>query len=324
MRQIEELRQMVEAALQGQAYPQQPIGLYEPVSYVLAGGGKRVRPVLLLLAYNLYRDDVEKALPAAMGLETYHNHTLLHDDLMDHADIRRGRPTVHKKWNENTAVLSGDVMLIQAVRHFFSLDSEQGYEALTVMARTMQEICEGQQYDVNFEERDDVSLEEYMEMIRLKTSVLLACAAQIGAILAGAPHAESEKLYQFAEKVGLAFQLQDDFLDVYGDPATFGKKIGGDILCGKKTFLLIAALNRASDEQRAEILSYINDKHMEPQAKIQAVTDIYNALGVPAFCQEYMENLYAEARRLWEQLSLPEERKKTMWEFAISMLGRKS
>lgn len=324
MKQIEQLRQMVEEALQSQVHPEQPKGLYEPVSYVLAGGGKRVRPVLLLLAYHLYRDDVERALPAAIGLETYHNHTLLHDDLMDHADVRRGRPTVHKKWDENTAVLSGDVMLIQAIRHFFSLDAERRYEALSLMMRTMQEICEGQQYDVNFEQRDDVRLEEYLEMIRLKTSVLLACAAKIGALLADASEADSDILYQFAEKVGLAFQLQDDYLDVYGDPAVFGKKIGGDILCGKKTFLLIGALAKASDEKRAEILTIINDKGMAAPAKIKAVTDIYDALGVPALCREYMEKLYTEARQLWENLSVTEERKSVLWEFAVSMLGRKS
>lgn len=324
MKTIEELRILVEKTLQAQTYPAQPVGLYEPISYVLAGGGKRVRPVLLLLAYNLYRDDVERALPAAIGLETYHNHTLLHDDLMDHADVRRGRPTVHKKWDDNTAVLSGDVMLIQAVQHFFALNAERGYEALQLMVRTMQEICEGQQYDVNFEQRDDVALEEYMEMIRLKTSVLLASAAKIGALLGGASEADAETLYRFAEKVGLAFQLQDDYLDVYGDPAVFGKNIGGDILCGKKTFLLIGALTKASAEKRLEILNLINDKTLEPQTKIKMVTDIYDVLDVPSLCQENIETLYAEARRLWESLSLSEERKSALWDFAVSMLKRKS
>lgn len=324
MKTIEELRILVEKTLQAQTYPAQPAGLYEPISYVLAGGGKRVRPVLLLLAYNLYRDDVERALPAAIGLETYHNHTLLHDDLMDHADVRRGRPTVHKKWDDNTAVLSGDVMLIQAVQHFFTLNAERGYEALRLMVRTMQEICEGQQYDVNFEQRDDVALEEYMEMIRLKTSVLLACAAKMGALLGGASEADAETLYRFAEKVGLAFQLQDDYLDVYGDPAVFGKKIGGDILCGKKTFLLICALTKASAEKRLEILTLINDKNLDPQAKIKMVTDIYDVLDVPSLCQENIETLYAEARRLWDSLSLSEERKSVLWDFAVSMLKRQS
>ena len=235
----------INKALAAVDYPTQPVGLYEPISYVLDMGGKRLRPTLLLMAYSLYKNDFETAMPAAIGIETYHNHTLLHDDLMDNADMRRGRATVHKKWNDNTAILSGDTMLIMAFRHFMNCQNERTPEVLELFARTAQEICEGQQYDVNFETRTDVTEAEYIEMIRLKTSVLLACAAKAGALLAGAPNEDAEMLYRFAEKVGLAFQLQDDYLDVYGDPAVFGKKIGGDILCGKKTFLLINALERA-------------------------------------------------------------------------------
>lgn len=239
------LLEKINAALRDIPYPARPEGLYEPIEYVLSMGGKRLRPTLVLLAYSLYRDDFEQAIPAAIGLETYHNHTLLHDDLMDHADMRRGQPTVHRKWNENTAVLSGDTMLIMAFQLVMQCRTPRQADILQLFARTAREICEGQQYDVNFESRTDVTEAEYIEMIRLKTSVLLACAAKTGALAAGAPEADAEVLYRFAERIGLAFQLQDDYLDVYGDPAVFGKKIGGDILCGKKTFLLINALQHA-------------------------------------------------------------------------------
>ena len=246
------LTEKIEKYLSNISYPTQPEGLYEPISYVLSMGGKRLRPTLLLLSYSLFKDDIDTALPLAIGLETYHNHTLLHDDLMDNADVRRGKPTVHKKWDANTAVLSGDAMLIIAFRHFIEARCEGKEQILELFANTALEICEGQQYDVNFERRCDVTESEYMEMIRLKTSVLLACAAKAGALAAGASPEDAGTLYRFAEKMGLAFQVQDDWLDVYGDPKVFGKKIGGDILCGKKTYLLITALNRAdaADKQR--------------------------------------------------------------------------
>ena len=319
-----QLLEKFEHALQNVAYPNRPEGLYEPIEYVLSAGGKRLRPVLVLLAYHLYHDDVEKAIPAALALETYHNHTLLHDDLMDRADMRRGRPTVHKKWDDNTAVLSGDTMLIMAFQHMMKCDTPRLAEMMQLFARSMQEICEGQQYDVNFEQRNDVTEEEYIEMIRLKTSVLLACAIKTGALLADAPAADADALYGFGEKVGLAFQLQDDYLDVYGDPAVFGKKIGGDILCGKKTFMLINAYNRADDATRARLLSLINDKEMDDDAKIKAVTDIYNELHIAELCREKINSCYEEAREWFNRLSVADEKKQVLWDYATSLLGRKS
>ena len=250
---METILNKIEAALAVIPYPQQPEGLYEPIRYVLSMGGKRLRPTLTLMAYALYKEDTERALPTAIGLETYHNHPLLHDDLMDKADMRRGKPTVHKKWDENTAILSGDTMLILAFQHILRTDCHRLPEVLNLAARTMQEICEGQQYDMNFESRSDVREEEYIEMIRLKTSVLLACALKAGALIADAPKEDCEQLYQFGEKIGLAFQLQDDYLDCYGDPAVFGKQIGGDICCAKKTFMLINAFNRANEAELAEL-----------------------------------------------------------------------
>lgn len=312
----------IEQALAAVPYPKKPKGLYEPIEYVLSMGGKRLRPTLLLMTYGLYKDDINHATPAAVGIETYHNHTLLHDDLMDHADMRRGKPTVHKKWNDNTAVLSGDTMLIMAFRHIMQCQCQHQAEALDLFARTAQEICEGQQYDVNFETRTDVTEDEYIEMIRLKTSVLLACATKMGALLAGAPETDAEVLYRFAERVGLAFQLQDDYLDVYGDPAVFGKKIGGDILCGKKTYLLINAYQRADEATKAQLLTLIDNNSMEAEAKIKAVTDIYNALDIPALTRAAINRFYDEAHNELRKLSLPESQWSVLWDYATSLLGR--
>ena len=313
---------MIEKALADVPYAERPEGLYEPIEYVLSMGGKRLRPSLLLMTYALYKDDAETALPAAIGVETYHNHTLLHDDLMDRADMRRGQLTVHKKWNDNTAVLSGDTMLIMAFRHIMQCQSERLSEALDLFARTAQQICEGQQYDVNFETRTDVTEAEYIEMIRLKTSVLLACATKMGALLAGASTADAEVLYRFAERVGLAFQLQDDYLDVYGDPAVFGKKIGGDIICGKKTFLLINAYQRADNDLKAALLSLINDTQLPAEEKVKVVTDIYNQLGIPSVTLEAINHYYKEAYAELQKLSLPQATWQPLWNYAESLLGR--
>lgn len=312
----------IEQALAAVPYPIKPEGLYEPIEYVLSMGGKRLRPTLLLMTYGLYKDDINHATPAAVGIETYHNHTLLHDDLMDHADMRRGKPTVHKKWNDNTAVLSGDTMLIMSFRHIMQCQCQHQAEALDLFAHTAQEICEGQQYDVNFETRTDVTEYEYIEMIRLKTSVLLACATKMGALLAGAPETDAEVLYRFAERVGLAFQLQDDYLDVYGDPAVFGKKIGGDILCGKKTYLLINAYQRADEATKAQLLTLIGNNSMQAEAKIKAVTDIYNTLDIPALTRAAINRFYDEAHNELRKLSLPESQWSVLWNYATSLLGR--
>lgn len=314
--------QKIEEALRNVPYPSKPEGLYEPIDYVLSMGGKRLRPTLLLMTCALYSDHPEQAMPAAIGIETYHNHTLLHDDLMDRADMRRGKPTVHKRWNDNTAVLSGDTMLIMAFRHIMNCPCARQAEVLRLFARSAQEICEGQQYDVNFENRTDVSEAEYLEMIRLKTSVLLACAVKMGALIGQAPDADADALYRFAEKIGLAFQLQDDYLDVYGDPAVFGKKIGGDILCGKKTFLLINALGRADADHKAQLLHLLADAEMPAQEKIAAVTNLYNRLDIPTLTLQAIDRFYDEARRELEKLSLPQDKWMPLWQYACSLLGR--
>ncbi len=270
---ITELTQKINLAVENIQYNAEPKNLYDPIRYILSIGGKRVRPLLMLMGYNLYKEDVDAIMNNALALETYHNFTLLHDDLMDKSDLRRGHPTVHKKWDENTAILSGDTMLIMAYQLFNK--GMKNDEAFTAFIDATLGVGEGQQYDMDFETRNDVTEAEYMEMIRMKTSLLLGYALKIGAMLAGADQEDVNNLYTFGEKMGLAFQLQDDLLDVYGDPTQFQKKLGGDIVENKKTFLLINAYQRADDAQKAELDRWVNAQAYEPAEKIAAVTHIY-------------------------------------------------
>lgn len=315
---------MVEEAIASLPLEREPQGLYAPIRYVLSLGGKRIRPVLMLMAYNLYHDDVRPCLMPAIGIETFHNFTLLHDDFMDHAEVRRGKTCVHLKWNDNTAILSGDNMLVLAFQYMMQCDEAKMPAIMRLFTKTATEIDEGQQYDIDFETRNDVTEAEYIEMIRLKTSVLLACALQIGATLGGASEQDAQSLYRYGECLGLAFQLQDDYLDVYGDPKVFGKKIGGDILCDKKTFMLINALLHASDEDRAELERWIGNKDCTPDEKIQAVTTLYTKIGVHRMAQKRMDAYYAEAEACLNEVSLPEERKQMLRGIALELMGRQS
>ncbi|MCD7720721.1 MAG: polyprenyl synthetase family protein [Prevotellaceae bacterium] len=320
----DEILKMVNDGIDSLPYDRQPRGLYEPVRYVLSLGGKRIRPVLMMLAYNLYQEDPKEILLPAIGLETYHNYTLLHDDLMDRADVRRGKPTVHKLWNDNAAILSGDSMLVLAYERILACDERHLPQVLRLFTRTALEIGEGQQYDMEFETRNDVTEAEYIEMIRLKTSVLLACALKLGAILADAPQTDADALYRVGERLGLAFQLQDDYLDVYGDFAVFGKKIGGDILCNKKTFMLINAFLLADARQRGELLSWMQASDYRAEQKISAVTRLYNELGIPALATEKINSFYNEAEQTLQQIDLPAERKQQLLAFMRGMLHRQS
>lgn len=305
-------------------YERQPQSLYDPIKYVLSIGGKRVRPVLMLLAYNLYKEDPERILMPACALETYHNYTLLHDDLMDNADVRRGVPTVHRKWDANTAILSGDSMLVLAYHRMLQCDADKQPEVMSLFTETALEIGEGQQYDMEFENRDDVTEEEYIEMIRLKTSVLLACAMKIGAILAGASAEDAANLYKFGEQVGLAFQLQDDLLDVYGDPKVFGKAVGGDITCNKKTYMLINALQRADNGQRAELERWISAKDFDRQEKVTAVTEIYNQIGIRQLCEEKINYYFEESKKYLANINIADERKQILLQYTAEMMKRES
>ena len=303
-------------------YAHEPLNLYTPVKYILSLGGKRIRPAMMLMAYNMYREDVEKILDPALALEIYHNFTLLHDDLMDHADVRRGKPTVHKRWDANTAILSGDVMLSLADVYMSHVDDTYFREVMTTFHKTSIEIAEGQQYDMDFESRNDVTEAEYIEMIRLKTSVLLACALKIGAILGGASKDDAQHLYRLGECIGLAFQLRDDYLDVYGDPKVFGKKIGGDILCNKKTYLYINALRLANKEQRAILDYWATATDVNPEEKIASVTEIYNQVGLPEMSRAIEEHYYTLAKAELAALSIPEEQKAVLAQFMAMLMQR--
>lgn len=317
-----QLLDKVNAHIETLDYAREPMNLYEPVRYILALGGKRVRPAMMLMAYNMYRDDVERILDPALALEIYHNFTLLHDDLMDNADVRRGKPTVHKRWDANTAILSGDVMLTLADVYMSRVDDAYFREVMTTFHRTSVEIAEGQQYDMDFETRNDVAEEEYIEMIRLKTSVLLACALKIGAILGGASKEDAEHLYHLGENIGLAFQLRDDFLDVYGDPKVFGKKVGGDILCNKKTYLYINALRLANEEQRAQLDYWASASDINPDEKISAVTNIYNMVGLPEMSRLVEERYYNNAKAELEALSVSADKKAVLRQFMATLMER--
>lgn len=303
-------------------YDRRPASLYEPIRYVLSMGGKRIRPVLMLLSYNLFKEDPETILMPACALETYHNYTLLHDDLMDNADLRRGHETVHKKWNANTAILSGDSMLVLAYQRMQQCSSDKMAEVLALFTETALEIGEGQEYDMAFEHRDDVSEEEYIEMIRLKTSVLLACALKIGAILAGASKEDADNLYRFGEQIGLAFQLQDDFLDVYGDTRVFGKAIGGDITSNKKTFMLINALNHANEEQRRQLESWIGATEFYRDEKVAAVTRLYNEIGIDRMAQDKIAYYFEQSRKYLQAVSVDVSRKAELAAYAQRMMNR--
>lgn len=320
----EELLVKVNDFLDNLKYDRKPSGLYDPVKYVLSMGGKRIRPVLMLLSYGLFKDDVESVLMPACALETYHNYTLLHDDLMDNADMRRGHETVHRKWDANTAILSGDSMLVLAYERMAKCNPVYLSDVLHTFTETALEIGEGQQYDMEFETRNDVTEDEYIEMIRLKTSVLLACAQKIGAILAGASKQDQDNLYKFGEQIGLAFQLQDDYLDVYGDPKVFGKKVGGDIICNKKTYMLINAYNRANAEQRRELQHWMEAETFNSDEKVAAVTAIYNKVGVDKLAIEKIAYYFEESKKYLDAVQVSDERKAELRLYAQKMMHRKN
>ncbi len=317
-----EILQQVNDYLANLPYDRKPASLYDPVKYVLSLGGKRIRPVLMLLGYNLWKEHPEDILMPAIGLETYHNYTLLHDDLMDNADMRRGHETVHRRWDANKAILSGDSMLVLAYQRVAQVPEQKLQQVLDLFTITALEIGEGQEYDMAFETRNDVTEDEYIEMIRLKTSVLLACALKMGAILADAPQEDAELMYQVGEQLGLAFQLQDDLLDVYGDPKVFGKAIGGDITSNKKTYMLINAFNLANDSQRAELVRWISAKTFDRQEKVQAVTRLYDEIGIRQLCEQKINYYFDLARHTLSRVAVTEDCKQALLQYMDEMLHR--
>ncbi|MDR2473361.1 MAG: polyprenyl synthetase family protein [Tannerella sp.] len=321
----EQIAAQIDAVTAGLHYNQTPRSLYEPVEYILSLGGKRIRPVLTLMAYNIYGDTFSDVMPAALGIEVFHNFTLLHDDLMDCADMRRGKPTVHRKWHDNTAILSGDAMVIAAYQLIGEVKYPYLKPVLDVFSQTAMDICRGQQYDMDFEKRNDVSEEEYIEMIRLKTAVLLACSVKVGAMIGAAPESDAEQLYRYGINIGLAFQLRDDLLDVYGDPNVFGKNIGGDILTDKKTFLRITAMSLASQEQK-KVLEFYSDNANDftPEVKVKALTDIYNKLNIKEITQNKILDYYHLATEDIKNMSVSDDKLIELKRFADMLILRES
>jgi geranylgeranyl diphosphate synthase type II len=304
---------------------QNPSELYDPIHYLLSLGGKRIRPVLCLLTYSLFKSDWEKQVPAALSVEIFHNFTLMHDDIMDKAPLRRGKQTVHEKWNDNIAILSGDVMLVNAYQYLNKvkgLSLEAFQHLLGRLSRIAAEVCEGQQFDMNFESRDDVTVEEYIEMIRLKTSVLIGFSMEMGGLLASAPAEVSDSLYRIGETIGLGFQLKDDLLDVYGDPEKFGKQPGGDILANKKTYLLIKAFERATGSTLASLEKWVAATEYDASEKVQAVTAIYDSLGLKAETEAVIASYFDAAFMEIQSLAISEEQKSALVKFMSGLVDR--
>ncbi len=324
MKKLRDLQLIIEDAIAKLEIPEHPIELYEPVKYILSLGGKRMRPALLLMACDLFGGDVEAALSPALAIEVFHNFTLVHDDIMDNAPLRRGKATVHERWGQNAGILSGDVMLVLAYQLMMKVEDGLLRTILDVFSQTAVGVCEGQQLDMDFEKRHTVGIDEYLNMIRLKTSVLLGGALKIGALIGGANLADAELLYSFGEHLGIAFQLQDDILDVYGDPDKFGKQVGGDIMSNKKTYLLIKALELANWAQASELNDWINSKDFDGEQKVNAVTELYNQLNVRQYAEHEMETHAEKAFKALDQISLPAEQKQYLRYFADGLLVREN
>lgn len=326
MHTISQLQQLVIKAISERLPDKQPKELYEPVNYMMSLGGKRLRPVLLLLSADLFGGSVLRSLDAAVAIELFHNFTLLHDDIMDRSPIRRGHPTVHMKWNENSAILAGDVMLVKAYEMIARVPAEQLGDILHIFNTVAEEVCQGQQLDMNYERSGnvDVTITDYLEMIRLKTAVLLGGSMKIGAVLGGAAAEQADLLYRFGEHLGLAFQLQDDILDVFGDQQKFGKKKGGDIFANKKTWLLLKSLELAEGVDQEELNFWLNVENPVENEKVAAVSAIYMRLGTRKLAEEEMTDHAEKALRALEEIDAPKDKKDQLRAFAEMLLVREN
>lgn len=318
---FEEIVELVLSTIKQTTYTGEPKELYEPMNYFLQLGGKRLRPVTTVLAAQLFDAPAEKAIPAAKAIEVFHNFTLVHDDIMDNAPLRRGKATIHEKWNPNIAILSGDTLLIQAYNHFLEGNYQNLAPILSVFNDVAIEVCEGQQLDMNFEQQSDVSIPDYLNMIKLKTSVLLGAALKIGALVANAKETEAEKVYNFGVNLGIAFQLKDDYLDCFGDPEKFGKQVGGDIISNKKTFLLLKALEL---DQSGAIQKWIDQKDFIPAEKVKAVKALYLSLGVDKLIFDLMDDYYTIAIQQLNEIQVDPEKKDILFNFGKHLMERSS
>lgn len=295
MQSIESLRRLVEQELLSIKYPLQPVDLYMPIEYILSLGGKRMRPILMLLAHQLYNKDLQNAIKPSLAIEVFHNFTLVHDDIMDQAPVRRGKNTVHTKWNQNVAILSGDAMLIQSYQYFSHLPENQLKQCLSIFNEMALQVCEGQQYDMDFEIKAEVDLNSYLKMIELKTAVLLGASLKIGALIGGADEKDANQLYEFGRNIGIAFQLKDDFLDTFGNADSFGKQQGGDIIAKKKTCLYLKALTLCEGEQKRELINLYNADQINPTEKVQSIKAIFKSLEIETHISYLINEYYDKA-----------------------------
>ncbi len=322
MNSYDHLQNKLRGAFNSVSFPYQPPELYDPIIYTLSQGGKRIRPLLVLMGCDLFNGDTDQAMDAAIGIEIFHNFTLLHDDIMDQAPLRRGRETVYKKWNSNVAILSGDTMFALAMDYVSRIDATVLPEALALFARTAREVCEGQQYDMTFEKQEVVSIEDYLRMIRLKTAVLLACSLKLGALIARTDMAGQNNIYLFGENLGLAFQLQDDLLDTFGDGGKFGKEIGGDIVANKKTYLYIKALELADKNLRQELIGFYTWKDLDVAEKILKVRNIFSSLDLEKITRTEIMRYVEKALSSLGAIDVPEEKKQDLREFTDKLVTR--
>ena len=318
-----EYLKLIEAEIKKQKFGSEPKSLYEPIRYIMNLGGKRLRPLLTMLSYSLYKNDANKIVSYATAVEAFHNFSLLHDDIMDKAPLRRGKPTVHEKWNVNTAILSGDVMLVRVYDLFLTLDEKKLKAVLKIFNTCAAEVCEGQQWDMEFETKSKVSEAHYIDMIRLKTAVLLGFSLELGALLANAPEEEREALKEFGVNIGIGFQLKDDLLDVYADKGKFGKQVGGDILANKKTFLLIKALEKAKGKTKQELIKWLSAKKINKHQKVNAITAIYDSLGIPQLTEKKIEAYFSKGFSYLDKIKASEN-KEQLIVFTRDLIKRQS
>ena len=320
----EELQDIISAAFNRASFRFEPSSLYNPIEYMMDLGGKRLRPLLTLMSCDMFGGEIENALAPAIGLELFHNFTLLHDDIMDVAPLRRGRETVYKKWNTNSAILSGDTLFVMAYEYVTKTNSSLLPEVLELFNDTARKVCEGQQYDMDYEHRTDVSIEDYIRMIRLKTAVLIACSLKLGAIIAGAPAGDADLIYTFGEHLGLAFQLQDDYLDVFGEVKKFGKEIGNDIVTNKKTFLYLKAFELAKAESLEKLNEHFHKNTIKQAEKINMITGIYRELHIDAMTRLLIDDYFSKALAVLSDISIEEGKKKFLLELAGQMVNRET
>ncbi len=311
----------IEKEINKQKFGREPVSLYEPIQYIMHLGGKRLRPLLTLLSYTLFKQNIKNVVPYAVAVEAFHNFTLMHDDIMDKAPVRRGKPTVHKKWNMSTAILSGDVMLVKVYEMFSALEPEKFKEVVKAFNTCASQVCEGQQWDMEFEKIDKVSEAQYINMIKLKTAVLLGFSLELGAILADAPEESKKALREFGINIGIAFQLRDDLLDAYADPKKFGKQVGGDIIANKKTFLLIEALEKVKGKQKTELNKWLSAKQFNKKEKVIAIKNIYDVLHIPSRTERKINRYFTKGFKALDKVA-PNYDTRILNEFTRSMINR--